>query len=85
MLDAQRLRVGIALAIVGAVIGAIGSILAGVEFATATRQWFSESGSQQARVRMHQAVNAGRAARQAAYEAWQENGTFVGAGNPGHT
>lgn len=77
LLNAQRLRIGVALAILGAALGAVGSLVAGVEMAQATKRWLAESGyppSEVARVKMHQAVQASRAARQAAFEAWQHDG-----------
>lgn len=83
LVNAQRLRAGVLLAIVGAAIGAMGSILAGIEMAHVTRKWIAGSGypaSLVARDRMHQAVLASRAARQAAHDAWQANGHFVGSG-----
>lgn len=77
LLNAGRLRAGVILATVGAVLGAVGSIVAGVEMAQATKKWLSESGyppSEVARVKLHQAVIASRAASQAALDAWQHNG-----------
>jgi len=80
MMNAQRLRTGVIIAIVGAALGALGSVLAGFEMAHATRRWLAESGyppSEVARTRMNQAMHAGRAARHAAFEAWQHNGEPV--------
>jgi hypothetical protein len=82
-LNAQRLRGGVLLAIVGALIGAIGSVVAGIELAAATRKWLNESGyqpSEVARTRAIQALHASQAARHAAMEAWQHEGNNVGAG-----
>ena len=77
LLNAQRLRAGVILAIVGASLGAFGSVLAGFEVAHATRRWLAESGyppSEVARAKMHQAITASRAAREAAFDAWQHDG-----------
>lgn len=77
LLNARRLRAGVLLTIVGGALGALGSFLAGVELAQATRRWLSESGyppSEVARLKMHQALHASRAASQAAVDAWQHNG-----------
>lgn len=86
LLNAQRMRIGLVLTIVGTVFGAIGSILAGVEMAQATRKWLSASGhppSELAMTKMHQAMHASRAARHAAREAWLHDGIFVGSGAEG--
>lgn len=80
LMNAQRLRAGLLLAIVGAVIGTIGSIFAGVELAQATRKWFNDAGyPDSAREKVHQAVLASRAATHAAMDAWQHDGHLAGA------
>lgn len=87
-MNTQRIRVGVVLALIGGLIGSIGSILAGVELAQATRKWLSDSGyppSEVALAKMHQAVHASHAARHAAREAWLHNGDFVSAGTGGRT
>lgn len=88
LLNAQRMRVGVILALVGTVLGAAGSLVAGVELAQATKKWLSESGappSEVALAKMHQAVQASHAARHAAREAWLHNGAFVPSGAEGLT
>ena len=73
-LNSRRLKAGVMLTVIGGLVGAAGSVMAGLELATATRRWLVDTGyppSEVARVRLRQAVHASQAARLAAQEAWQ--------------
>ena len=85
MLSTRRLKAGMVLTLIGAAAGALGSIIAGLEVAVATRRWLNETGyppSEVARTKLHQALLASQAATHAAVEAWQHEGQGhpVGAG-----
>lgn len=72
-----RVKAGATLVFIGGFLGAVGSMLAGVEFAVATRRWLREQGrppSEIARVRARQAFEAGQAASRAAAAVWSGSG-----------
>ncbi len=72
-----RVKAAAILVIAGSFVGAAGSIIAGVEFAAATRRWLQEQNqppAEVARVRLRQAFLAGQAATRAAADTWSHDG-----------
>jgi hypothetical protein len=64
------------LVIAGALVSAIGSVVAGTEFAVSMRRWVKEQqqpASTLALTRLHQARAASQAATHAAMDAWHES------------
>lgn len=72
-----RVKAAAILVTVGSLVGAAGSIIAGLEFAAATRRWLqaqNQPPTEVARVRLRQAFLAGQAATRAAADTWSHDG-----------
>lgn len=74
----RRVKAGAVLMIIGGLLGAVGSLMASIELAAATRRWVQgqdQPPAEIARVRLRQAVAAGQAATRAAADSWAHDGS----------